>query len=292
MSHAISRRATLLSGAGALLTAGLWGRQTLAQADALRIGTSSLGSVFYTVAVGAGEIIREIGGVNTTVQPVGGSAANINALARGDIDLAIVNAFAAYSASTGSFDFPSPIPLRLLLQGQPSFRYPFIRSGAGIRTPKDLEGRTIVGERRALPEIRLLLDALIAHFDLDASTMNIVATTNLNEALDAMRAGSVDAAILPFSEGEGVLAEATGDNVLEFLPITEADRDAILANLPEAFFAQTLAAGLPTAMAMPIRCRCSRSTPTWSPAPICVTIPPTLSANRLPRIPSVSRPIT
>src|SRR5690606_15790707 len=49
-----------------------------AQTQAVRIGTSSVGSVFYTLAIGAGEIIGEYAGINTTVEPVGGSAANIN----------------------------------------------------------------------------------------------------------------------------------------------------------------------------------------------------------------------
>ena len=37
--------------------------------EAARIGTSSVGSVFYTIAIGASEIITKYAKVNTTVEP-------------------------------------------------------------------------------------------------------------------------------------------------------------------------------------------------------------------------------
>lgn len=48
--------------------------------QAIRIGTSSVGSVFYTIAIGAGEIIQKHAGLNATVEPVGGSSANMRGL--------------------------------------------------------------------------------------------------------------------------------------------------------------------------------------------------------------------
>ncbi len=55
----------------AVLAPTAWAQQ------AIRIGTSSVGSTFYTIAIGAGEIIQKHAGLNATVEPVGGSSANM-----------------------------------------------------------------------------------------------------------------------------------------------------------------------------------------------------------------------
>ena len=65
--------------------------------NAIRIGTSSIGSSYYTLAVAASEIVDEYAQINSTVQAVGGSAPNIFALGNKRIDFAITNSFAAYS---------------------------------------------------------------------------------------------------------------------------------------------------------------------------------------------------
>lgn len=244
MSNKFTRRQLMAGiGGGAAVTAlAPLSNLSWAQMSSLRIGTSSTGSVFYTLGVGAGEIIRDVGGINTTVEPVGGSAANINALGQGNIDLAIANSFASYSGYTGTFAFKKRIGLRLVMQGHSSYRYMYTRKGSGIESAKDLEGKTIIGERRALPELRLIVSAMIEHFGLNESSMNIVATTNSGEALDAMRAGSVDAVVMPFSPRAGMIAGPMKDGVMQFLPMSVEDRDAILAKLPDAFYGVTQAA--------------------------------------------------
>ncbi len=242
MPHSFNRRA-VLAGFGAAAALAASGRGGRGQASSLRIGTSSVGSVFYTLAVGAGEMIREHAGVNTTVEPVGGSAANVNGIGAGNIDLAIANSFASFSGFTGSYAFEGrQVDLRLMMQGHPSYRYIFTRNGSGIETPRDLEGKTIIGERRPLPELRLIVDAMIAHYELDASAINVVSTTNSGEALDAIRAGSVDAVVMPFSPRAGMIEAPMSDGVMSFMKMEAADRDAILAKLPAAFYGVTQAA--------------------------------------------------
>jgi TRAP transporter TAXI family solute receptor len=235
MTITLNRR-QMLAALGATTAAAGLPFSALAQTQAVRIGTSSVGSVFYTLAIGAGEVISEHAGINTTVEPVGGSAANINGLVLNNIDLSINNSFSAYSGLTGQYGFPEPFNIRLLIQGQPSYRWIFVREGSGIETPADLNGRTIIGERRALPELRLLLDAFIEHFGLDASSMNIVETNETTGAIEAIRVGSVDAVILPFSPRAGQIEEPMLAGAMKFLQVTPEDRDAMLELLPAAFY--------------------------------------------------------
>lgn len=243
--YGITRRNLLLGAAGsvgAFAVAGAFAGSAQAQVTSLRIGASSVGSVFYTLAVGAGEIIRKYTGINTTVEPLGGSAANINSLGQSNVDLTIVNAFASYAGFTGSFDFKKKIDLRLATQGSPSFRYLFVRNGAGIKSPADLNGRTIISERRSLPELKLIFGAMAEHFGLDLGSMNLVSTSTSPEALDAIRSGAVDAMMLPFSPNDPMIGEPMQDDVMSFLPISKADADAICAKIPGGFSVATIAA--------------------------------------------------
>lgn len=230
-------RRQILAGLGASIAAlAITSGRAMAQTTSVRIGTSSTGSVFYTLGVGIGEIIRDVTGINTTVEPVGGSAANINAIGRGDIDLAIANSFASNAGYLGEYAFRDQIELRLAVQGQSSFRWLYVRDGSGIKTPKDLEGKTVIGKRGSLPELEELMNAIIAQFDLDASAINVVATANTKETMEAIRTGTVDAIIVPYGPRAGYMQKAMNDGIMQPLVVSEEDRDGILARLPEAFF--------------------------------------------------------
>ena len=80
-------------------------RPALAQ-DAVRIGTSSIGADYYILAVAIGELLAKYEVINATVEPIGGSHANIFGLAADKIEFAIVNASAAYDGFRGAEPFP------------------------------------------------------------------------------------------------------------------------------------------------------------------------------------------
>ncbi len=222
----------------ALLAPTAWAQQ------AIRIGTSSVGSVFYTIAIGAGEIIQKHAGLNATVEPVGGSSANMRGLGAKKIDFAIANSFASFTAFNGTHNFKKPIGVRLVVQAQPSNRWLLLRKGASIKRLKDLEGRTIIAKRRALPEIALVMDAYIKVFGLDRNKIKIVATTNSGQAYKAVRAGSVDALLMPFSRKAASVQKPMRDGVLEFFYITKAKRDEMLRNLPPVMWGNNFKAGV------------------------------------------------
>jgi TRAP transporter TAXI family solute receptor len=202
--------------------------------DAVRIGTSSVGSVFYTIAIGASEIITKHAKINATAEPLGGSTANVYGLGAKKIEFALTNAFAAFSGFHGTHTFKKPVDIKLVLQGQPSYRAMILRKGAGIKTPQDLIGKTVIAKRRALPELEILMDAYIKVFKLPKDKIHIVTTTNSPEAYKVLRAGSVDAAILPFSKKTAAIAKPMRDGVIDFLYISKEKRDEMLKYLPKA----------------------------------------------------------
>ena len=210
--------------------------------EAIRIGTSSVGSVFYTVAIGASEVITKHAKLNATVEPVGGSSANMRGLAAKKIEFALANAFAAFTAFNGTHNFKKPIDVRLAIQGQPSYRWLVLRTGAKIMRLDELNGRTIIAKRRALPEIELVMNAMSKVYGL--KNIKIVATTNSPQAYKAIRAGSVDAAVMPFSRKAAAIQKPMSDGVIDFFYGTAAKRDEMLKHLPPMMWADTFKAGL------------------------------------------------
>ena len=223
----------------AVVAAGLTFSAATAKAqEAVRIGTSSVGSIFYTIAIGASEIIRKHSGLSTTVQPVGGSGANVNGLGAKKIEFALANAYASSIGYMGTGAFKGkPVPVRLVFQGQPSYRFLFARKGTGIKTPKDLEGKIVIAERKALPELKLLMNAYAKVFGLDMSKVKVVATVNTGEVIKALRSRSVDAAILPFSRKAPHVDKPLNDGIIEWVVISKEKRDAMLKMMPAAMHA-------------------------------------------------------
>lgn len=229
-----SARYTIV-GASALMLSmtGMAGAQ-----EAVRIGTSSVGSNFYVNAVAISEVVQKQGKINTSVQAVGGSSANVRGLARKKIEFAMANAFAAFSGYFGTYNFKGKrMPVRLVVQGHTNERAIVVRKAAKIKSVKDFAGRTVVGKRRALPEVGLIAAQFDKVFGL--KKVNWVATTNTGEVFKAFAAGSIDAAIIPTGPRAGNVQKALRDGHIEFLKWDPKQRDAMLKGLPDVMFAGT-----------------------------------------------------
>lgn len=225
----------------ACLTAAVAGGSASAQ-TALRVGTSSSGSIFYTLAVGLSTMLTKHAGIAATAEPVGGSTANMFAIGADKIDLAISNAYAAYDAVHGNKPFRGKIGVALFAQGAPSFRQIIVRVGAGIEKPEDLAGKTIIGKRPALPELGLITDALFKVYKIDPGKVKVVSTTNTGEAVNAIKADTVDAVVIPGSRGASYLQSLARDGKIKFLEIPDDKMKAMLALLPKSISLGKLAA--------------------------------------------------
>lgn len=209
--------------------------------QAIRIGTSSVGSNYYVQAVGVGEVINKKAGINTSVQAVGGSAATVRGLGAGKIEFGMANSFAAVTGFKGTYSFrkSGPVKTRLVVQGAPSHRTIVFRTGSGVKTPKDLEGKTFIGERRPLPELKLITKALFKVYGVDASKVKVVATTNTGQALKNLVVGSVAGAMLPVGRKAGNFQKPYSDGAFKFFHISKAKRDEMLKYLPGLIYGRT-----------------------------------------------------
>jgi TRAP transporter TAXI family solute receptor len=209
--------------------------------QAIRIGTSSVGSNFYTQAVGVGEVINKKAGINTSVQAVGGSAATVRGLGAGKIEFGMANSFAAVTGYKGTFSFKKsgPVKNRLVVQGGPNHRAIVFRTGAGVKGPKDLEGKTFIGKRRPLPELGLITKAMFKVYGVDASKVKVVGTTNTGQVIKNLVVGSVAGAAIPLGRKAGNIQKPFSDGAFTFFHPTKAKRDAILKLLPPLIFGRT-----------------------------------------------------
>ena len=166
---------------------------------ALTIGTSSIGSTFYIIAVGMADLISKKLETNATAEAVGGSDANMRAINQRVINLAIANTFSSGNAFRGSGQFVTDgkVPLRLIALGQPSLRQVVARTDRGINTCYDLKDKRIAVKRRGMKEIELVANALLKVHNINKADVKYITSARTKEAIDALIAGTIDAAIIP-----------------------------------------------------------------------------------------------
>ena len=211
--------------------------------DAVRIGTSSVGSTFYIVANGIGDLLYKRAGINVTVEPIGGSSANIFGVSVGNLDYAIVNSGAAYTAVHGEVPFKEPIKVTLIAQGDTSFRHILARRDADVKDARDLAGHIMIGERPAMPEIKSLSSALVSAAGLGDKGVNIVSTSETNEAVDQLRLGTVQAAILPGGAKVPSVVQLFRDGVTDYVYLSDAEVAEMKKHLAPYLFTRVLPAG-------------------------------------------------
>lgn len=204
--------------------------------QAISLGTSSVGSSFYAISVGMMKIIRKHGGLNVSVESLGGSHANMFGVARGKVDFAMGNSGATFDRYHGNAPFEKPHDIRLVAQGQPSFRGIFVRRDSGIKHPRDLVGKTILGKRKPLPELLKLVNAMIEVYGLPKDKIKIVSSRSLGEMNRILRTGSVPAAAYPFALRQPVITKLFNDSIVEPLIFAEDKYDAMKKILPGMFY--------------------------------------------------------
>lgn len=215
------------------------------RSDALSMGTSSVGSAFYTLAVGMADVLSRETGIGLTAEPVGGSDANLRALAAGKVDLAMVNADAAAAAyaGTGQFSQDGRLPVRLIAQGQLSLRQIVARADSGIRTPADLRGKRFIMRRPALSDVEAVGRALLEAYGIPENDVRSLATTETNEVLEALKIGSADAAIVPAGVPASFLTDLSQSADVVFVSIPDDKLEQMLKSLGPAFRKGVIPAG-------------------------------------------------
>jgi len=218
-----------------LIPLSVWGQGK--PSTSLAFGTSSIGSAFYIISVGMGDIISKKTGINISVESVGGSDANARALTQKKIDLAILNSISVATAYMGEGPFAKEgkADLRVIAQGQQALRNLVARSASGIKTPADLKGKKFIGKRPALADLEMITHALLKAYGVPKDSLKILQTAETKEALEALKMGSADGAIIPAGLRSSTLLELAQSVDVTFLSISDDKMGRILEELGPAF---------------------------------------------------------
>ena len=212
---------------------------------AVALGTSSIGSTFYVIAVGMADIISKHTRMSATAEAVGGSDANMRAIKLGKVHLAIANTFSSSNAFRGVKQFAAEgkIPIRLLAMGQPSLRQTVARVASRIKTVPDLKGKKLVAKRKALAELELVADAMLEAYGISKKEVRYIATAKSKEAVDALITGTVHAAVLPGGIPTGFIIKLFERIDARYVDIPADKMDVILKTLGPAFHTEVIPAG-------------------------------------------------
>lgn len=182
------------------------------------IGTASPAGAYYPLGVAMADLWnRNIEGVEFSSQETGGSVANMNLIAGGDIELGIANENIAWNATEGNEPFAGPLDVQggwVLNASQGVFVAP---RDAGLASVTDLAGKRISlgtpGSSANVLGQRVLESQGLNEGDYEAVYMG------WQESADAMADGFVDAAFMvggqPFPAIES-LAVRTPITILPF----------------------------------------------------------------------------
>ncbi|MGH7003866.1 MAG: TAXI family TRAP transporter solute-binding subunit, partial [Alphaproteobacteria bacterium] len=194
-------RLTLLATAAVVALAAGAAAQNLP--PTVTLGTSQTGTLQHGVATGLAKVASAKIGSTVVVQPFSGATTALPLVESGEIDLGL-----APSVDVGmSFYGPdhlkiggvNPYPraprVRLVMAGSPLIASLVVKKDSPIKSAKDLKGRRIAGEFRASLGAYINTYVHLASANLTWKDVTVVPFSGLNDALDALVQGRVEATV-------------------------------------------------------------------------------------------------
>jgi TRAP transporter TAXI family solute receptor len=223
------------------------GGSVAAQETFITIGTGGQTGVYFVVGQSICRLVNRgtaEHGLRCTAPSTGGSIANINAIAAGDMDMGVAQSDWQFHAYNGSSEFEgNPMPdLRAVfsVHGEPFTVV--ARADAGITTFADLMGKRVnVGNpgsgQRATMEV--VLDALGWSMDDFALASELAPA----EQAAALGDNNVDAIIYTVGHPNGSIQEAVSTVEAVLVPVEGPEIDALIADNPY-YAAATIPGGM------------------------------------------------
>src|SRR5690606_21571541 len=162
----------------------------------ITIGTGGTAGVYYPLGGAMAEIFNQnVRGVNVSVQATGASVANVNMIAQGQVELALIQNDIAFYAVNAQEMFQNRIGnLRGITTLYPEVIQLVARADAGIRSIADLKGKRVaVGDAGSGTEAnarQILAAAGITYNDITVRYLSFA------EASNNLRDGHIDAAFV------------------------------------------------------------------------------------------------
>ena len=166
------------------------------------IGTNPAGTAFYAVSAGLAKVISGAGSMQSIVQPYTGSSTFLPLLDSGELDFGIVNAVEMNLGYQGpaklKISGKNPLPhvpnTRLIMRGSPLSVSLVVRKDSSMKTVNDVKGKRVAGEYPANIAIWFHVYTGLANAGLTWDDVKVVPVPAVNDGVDALVQGRVDAA--------------------------------------------------------------------------------------------------
>lgn len=196
------------------------------------IGTAGTGGVYYPLG---GAIAAQLSQADPnhryTAEVTGGSVENVNRVAKGEIDLGFTMAPTAYEAFNGGTAYPEPLTnLRIVAPLYPNATHVLVRTGVPASSVADFQGlRVSVGAPGSGTEelSRQLLE--VYGIGSDRITVRYLSFV---ESTDALKDGTIDAAIVSAGYPASSVLEAVTTGVARLLPVEAEYRELLKRKYP------------------------------------------------------------
>lgn len=228
----ITRRALCLSAAMATLSP-----LAASAEEFITIGTAGQTGVYYVVGQSVCQLVNRNSadhGLRCTAPATGGSIANLNGIAAGDLNFGVVQSDWQYHAWNGTSTFSDAGPnkkLRAVLSAHADIVTVVARADASIETMADLPGKRVnIGNpgsgSRATAEV--LLDTL----GIEIDSFALAAALKSAEQSQALCDNKIDAMIFSAGHPVGNIQEATVSCDTIFLQLNAPEIDQLVADTP------------------------------------------------------------
>lgn len=204
----------------------------------LNIATGGTAGTYYPIGNAISEIInKNVQGVNASAQSTGASVANINMLAEGQVEMAIVQNDIAYYAVNGQNTFDKKIEnLRGIASLYPE-TFQFVTTvDSGIMTVEDMKGKRVaVGVKGSGVEanVRQILQAYgMSYNDIDEQFLSFA------EGATALKDGTVDVACVTAGYPTPSVQDVAAQQKIRLIPLDEQKITTLTIDYP--FYTRTV----------------------------------------------------
>ncbi len=180
----------------------------------ITLGTSQTGTLQHGVATGLAKVASARIGSTVVVQPFSGATTALPLVESGELELGLapsVDVGMSYYGPDhlkigGMNPYPRAPGLRLVMAGSPLIASLVVRKDSPIKTAADLKGKRIAGEFRASLGAYFNTFVHLASANLTWKDVRVTPFAGLNEGLDALVQGRIDATV--FGVGAARIREA------------------------------------------------------------------------------------
>ena len=204
----------------------------------LNIATGGTAGTYYPIGTAISEIInKNVQGVNASAQSTGASVANVNMLAEGQVEMAIVQNDIAYYAVNGQNVFDKKIEnLRGIASLYPETFQFVTLIGSGIRNVEDMKGKRVaVGVKGSGVEanVRQILQAYnMTYDDIDEQFLSFA------EGATALKNGTVDVACVTAGYPTPSVQDVAEQQRIRIIPLDEQKITTLIIDYP--FYTRTV----------------------------------------------------